>query len=241
VTQYLTFSYVASLASFGSAGSISHRPTDDRPARSAVLGLLAGALGIDRQDDEAHLALQAGLFVGVRVEDMGWRARELLTDYHSTTTAKSGPVYHTRWQELEAESTTVILSHREFLQNVSYSVALWQRPGTPLPHTLEACAAALREPVYVPYAGRKCCPFSLPLNPIVVEADTVRQAFERWDEATKAEREFRKKHWLEADPSYVAVDAGADEVGLEQVQRRDRIVSRVRWQFWPREEVIQPW
>jgi predicted metalloprotease len=76
--------------------------------------------------------------------------------------------------------------------------------------------------------GRKSCPLSLPMNPTIVKAEGVRQAFERREEATAAEREFRVKHKLDAVPRQIAVDGGAGEIGTQRVRRRDAIASRQR-------------
>lgn len=238
--RYLTFSMVAALSSNGGLAVGEKRQTEDRPAKSAVLGLLAAARGIPTGADQRHAELDRSLWYAVRVEDIGRRPRRLLIDFHTASTAptRRGVVYHTRRDEVLAGGRT-ILSQREYLEDTSYSVALWQRAGAEA--LLDELREALLRPVWTLYAGRKSCPFSLPLNPILVEAIDVRGAFVKRDEATAEEREFRRSLGLEAAPRYVAVDSASSETGARIETRRDTIVSRVRWQHSPREEAVSPW
>ena len=67
--SFLTFTLAAPLASFGSIAVGERRASSDRPAKSAILGLAAGALGIEREDNEAHAALAHELFYAVRTEN----------------------------------------------------------------------------------------------------------------------------------------------------------------------------
>jgi CRISPR system Cascade subunit CasD len=86
---FLTFTLAAPLASFGGVAVGERRGSDDRPAKSAIIGLLAAALGIEREDEETHAALAREFFCAVRIENFKVRApRRLMTDYH---TAQSPP------------------------------------------------------------------------------------------------------------------------------------------------------
>lgn len=238
--RFLTFSLVAPLASNGGLAVGEQRPTEDRPAKSAVLGLVAAACGIPAGADADHRDLDASLWYGVRIEDIGRRPRQLLSDYHtaSTAPARRGVVYRTRRDEILANGRT-ILSRREYLQDVSYTVALWERPGVDA--MLGNLRDALLKPVWTLYAGRKACAFSLPLHPLIVEANDVRAAFVARDEATEEVREFRRSLGLEAVPRYMAVDAASGETGPRVEVRRDAILSRGRWQHGPREEAVSSW
>src|SRR5689334_9905919 len=85
--SFLTFTLAAPLASFGSIAVGERRASSDRPAKSAILGLVAGALGIEREDNEAHAALAHELFYAVRTENLKVRSpRRLMTDYHTAQT-----------------------------------------------------------------------------------------------------------------------------------------------------------
>src|ERR1700693_5437136 len=81
--SFLTFTIVAPLAALGGVAVGERRATQDRPAKSAILGLIAGALGIEREDRDAHAELAQDYFYAVRVEDIGRSPRRLMTDYHT--------------------------------------------------------------------------------------------------------------------------------------------------------------
>lgn len=236
MTAFLTFTYCAALASHGTAGAVLQRPSDDRPAKSAILGLVAGALGLDREDQAAHAQLDSGLFYACRVEG---RSRPL-TDFHMAATAptRKGVAYLTRRDEVLGAERKIV-SYREYLQDVSCSIALWFRGDCRW--SLEDLAQALRTPVWTPYAGRKSCPLSLPMNPLIVAADDVRGAFLARDAETAGEQEFRKEHQMTFEPVLLAIDADAGEVGTRREMRRDTVMSRTRWQFSLREEAVCPW
>ena len=57
MARFLTLTFAAPLASFGAIAVGERRPSWDRPGKSAALGLIAGALGLDRSDEDAHRAL----------------------------------------------------------------------------------------------------------------------------------------------------------------------------------------
>ena len=73
------FTFAAPLASFGAIAVGESRPSWDRPAKSAALGLVAGALGLDRSDADAHRALAEGYLFPARGEDLPVRALGRLT------------------------------------------------------------------------------------------------------------------------------------------------------------------
>ena len=58
--DFLLFTLYAPLAALGEVAVGERRVSAARPARSAILGLLAAALGIERRDEAAHAALQEG-------------------------------------------------------------------------------------------------------------------------------------------------------------------------------------
>jgi CRISPR system Cascade subunit CasD len=246
--SFLTFTVAAPLASFGSIAVGERRASLERPAKSAVLGLIAGALGIEREDDEAHAALARELFYAVRTENMKVRSpRRLMTDYHTAQTPPRGrnQRFATRREELaDKQNLGTILSYREYRNDCSFSIALWARVS-PSRFSLEALAEALRKPVFAPYAGRKSCPLMLPMQPLVIEAANVREAFGRRDTMCQSQRDFLQSRGLIATPHELAVDADAPddarEVPGRRERRRDQILSRGRWQFGLRDEIVGSW
>lgn len=241
MTTYLTFTLAAPLASFGGVAVGERRASADRPMKSAILGLVAGALGIDRSDDEAHTALAEDWHYGARIEDLPSRSpRRLVTDYHTAQTSKriGKTRAATRREELQGEDIGTILTYREYRTDCSYTIALWPRGPAPR-HGAEAIKEALRRPVFVPYAGRKSCPLMLPMAPHIVEAGTLEGAFEAHDAASAKQTEFRKTYRLDPTPRHLAMEGEhkGDRRGRIE-KRRDTILSRKRWQFGPREEFI---
>jgi CRISPR system Cascade subunit CasD len=60
-------------------------------------------------------------------------------------------------------------TYRDYVVGGLYTVAHWARAGSKA--TLDPIKDALLEPVFAPFAGRACCSFALPFDPLIVEAD----------------------------------------------------------------------
>lgn len=253
MASILTFALVAPLGAMGGVAVGERRPVWDRPARSAVLGLVAACLGLTRAEEEAHAELAAGLGVALRREGP---AGPLLADYHTaqTGTPRRGRAFATRREELSGPRETV-LSRRDYRADPRFAAALWRRPTPAFRWALDELAAAMRKPGFVPYFGRKSCPLGLPLAPLVVEAGTVVEALVRRDgeaarlgwperEATSPRRRGRD---VGPEGGTLWADlAGPDEprLGVDHHRletRRDVPLSRRRWQFGLREEAAADW
>jgi CRISPR system Cascade subunit CasD len=237
----MTFVLAAPLGAMGSLAVGERRGSWDRPGRSAVLGLIAGGLGLDRTDETSHAALSAGLGIAVRREGA---VTPLLSDYHTAQTAptRRNRAFANRREELAAPDPQTILSRRDYRADTAFTVVLWRRPAVS-PWTLEDLAAALKKPRFVPYLGRKSCPLGLPMAPVIVDAETIRDALNQRDSvALRIERSMLEK------PSDGMVWAdmrdGDPALGLQDTHnetRRDEPLSRARWQFGLRDEVAAPW
>jgi len=245
---YLTFALVAPLASFGAIAVGERRSGWDRPARSAVLGLVGACLGLERDDDAGQEALAADYAVALLCHSPG----RLLADYHTTQvpSAKRGRRFATRAQELDFPSheLNTILSRRDYRSGAWHLGAISLRRDTAR-WTLEDLAAAMLQPCFVPYLGRKSCPLGLPLAPQISEAtDASAALLERHQsgpEALLPGRGGRTLRGVLADPpvaTTVVLDAGL--VGPDDTRhgrtefRRDQPRSRRRWQFDLREEAV---
>src|SRR5437764_7750010 len=77
--DFLTFALAAPLAAMGEIAVGERRGSWDRPARSAILGLIAACLGLAREDEAAHAALETGYGLTLRRQRLG----PLLADYHT--------------------------------------------------------------------------------------------------------------------------------------------------------------
>jgi CRISPR system Cascade subunit CasD len=237
--QCLMFRPYAPLASWGDIAVGEDRPSHEYPGRSAVLGLVAAALGI-RRDEQARLdTLSASLGLAVGVYSTG----KLLRDYHTSQVPSAKDMkkrpHRTRADELalpRAELNT-ILSRRDYRQDALCVVLLWQR-GTASEFTLSAIRDALLTPTFVLYLGRKSCPLAAPLHPQLVEAESLAAAF--------AAADFPPLHHLKgadrlqriAFDSDSALPLGEVEATRFSVTRRDEPRSRARWQFGDRTEHV---
>ena len=233
---FLTCVLAAPIGAMGALAVGERRGTWDRPGRSAVLGLIAACLGIEREDEEAHQALEAGYGMALRVERLG----PVLADYHTAQVppARRGRVFRTRREELAAPDLGTILSRRDYHVDVVVFVALWPREAAPR-WSFEAIAEAMREPRFVPYLGRRACPLMLPLSPEIEAAADPAAAL-----AARAGRD-RGLRLLSlgpaADPVVTLDAADARLFGLQYHRvelRRDALGSRQRWQFNLREEAV---
>lgn len=236
MTDYLIFRLYGPLAAWGVIAVGQERGSDTQPSKSAMIGLLAAALGIRRNEEERLAALAAGYGFAVRVESAG----VLLRDYHtaqvpSASDMKKRP-HRTRRDELliPRHDLNTVLSSREYRCDAQYTVALWALPEAP--YSLAALTTALAKPHFTLYLGRKSCPLALPVQAQVVTADDLATALTEisfHDEALLADNLKRDAlptlHWEE----------GIEERGLTAlltVTRRDQPLSRRRWQFRERRE-----
>ncbi|MCR5220681.1 MAG: type I-E CRISPR-associated protein Cas5/CasD [bacterium] len=183
--EYLFLTLRAPLQSWGTHAAVGERrPTADHPGRSAVVGLLAAALGIRRDQPEKLLALHQGLRLAVR-EDDGGKGR--LLDYHTTQVppAVRKRVFYTRRDELVSmlghnDDVGTVLSWREYLITAMFTVAL-RSVGEDVGATLEDMYEALKRPRLPLYFGRKSCPPGFPLMPFCAQAASLEEAFACYD------------------------------------------------------------
>ncbi|CCG08638.1 type I-E CRISPR-associated protein Cas5/CasD [Pararhodospirillum photometricum] len=221
MTLFLTLTLYAPLAAFGAIAVGETRPSWPRPGRSAVLGVVAAALGLARDEEEALASLGRDLGLAVRDDAPG----QPLSDYHTTQVPaqKRGRVHRTRQEELAAPDLNTILSQREYRTDALHSVALWRRPtADPAGPSLEAVAQALRRPGFAPYLGRRSCPFGLPLDPQLIEAATAAEALAA--RVVKAPEQALRTR-LKATGQRLAVDLDAPDRALRH-QPSERIETR---------------
>jgi len=223
------------MSSWGDIAVGEYRPTVNCPTKSAVLGLLAATFGIRRHEEDAHLGLHQGYGFAACLLEPG----ELLRDYHTIQIPKGQKEYATRRDELvfDRQDLCTILSKRDYRMDSYALAAFWRREKAPFP--LDYILKKLHRPHFVPYLGRKACPLALPLNPKVMEAETFREAFSRYpvySPVIRARDSLHKKtvryFWDQKEPDGVSFGLQATMV----YPRRDKVISRKRWQFANRDE-----
>lgn len=247
-SDFLLFRLFGPFASWGDVAVGEFRPSVAHPTKSAVLGLVGGALGVRREDREGQAYLRSGYGFGVRLDDPG----VLVTDYHTVETpharivdqrSKKGDVATTRRDELchAGDATKTNLSRREYRMDAKAVAALWRMAGSDAPWSLQQIAAALRSPQFTPYLGRKSCSPGLPFAPVIVEAEHPVEALRQarfdvdamlgagWTRPSRVQ--FR---WEEHNRE----EASVRIAGYRIERRRDDPMSRTEWLFGEREEFV---
>lgn len=214
MTEYLVFTLSAAMAAMGDLAGHERRGTLAWPGRSAVLGLLAAAKGIRRDDAQALTRLET-LRVAVGILDAG----EPLRDYHTVQTVPTAAAKRpdSRPAALATAgrlglNTTITL--RDYRVGVAYAVALWGAP-------LEGLAEALQRPAFTLYFGRKSCPLSAPPAPRCIQADNVVAALQQAKQPP-----FQK-------PARLALVASDERIEPDDVEdsRNDLAIDRGKWHF----------
>ena len=129
----------APLQAWGADSKFETRKTGREPTKSGVIGLLAAALGLRRDEREALLRL-TGLRFGVRVEREG----QLLVDYHTAKTQ---------------DEKTSYVTYRHYLQDAVFLAGIESEDAA----LLQQLQQALLHPAFPLYLGRRSCPPTLPL------------------------------------------------------------------------------
>lgn len=229
----LVFTLAAPIGAYGGLAVGERRYGAERPGRSLILGLVAAALGIERTDDAAHADLERRLGLAVRLDEPGG----MFDDYHTAQVpaARRGKRWPTRRAELAEPSLETILSIREYRADLRVTPALWLRePGEP---GLERIAEALMRPHFRLCIGRRSCPLGRPPAPHLISADSLVAAFDAYD---------REAAGTSAPISSISVVADAEAVDFlgprttpeRVVTRRDVVLSRSRWHFGTRHELV---
>lgn len=241
MSEFLMLRLYGPMASWGDIAVGEQRLSQGHPSKSAVIGLLAAALGIKRKEESRQLELANGYQMAVRVDSSG----ALLRDYHTVQVPPPdrGRRYYTRKDEMSVPKHTMntILSQRDYRVDAHYTVALYS--DNP-PYSLNELATALKSPHYTLYLGRKSCPLASPLSPKIVEAEHLKAAF---DQVT-VDNELYKKSQLSSTTTdqhtaYLWEGLSRSQAGFASEngsyllhERRDHVASRKRWQFISRKE-----
>lgn len=241
VETYALFRLQGVMASWGEVVAGEVRTSESTPTRSALLGMLGAALGIEREDDAAHHALSRMLHIAVLVHNAGTP----MEDYHTTQTPDGtrGRELTTRAEELSYKSLATILSRRTYYCDQSVTVAIWKKKrGTASERddrwSLEEIVEAINAPRWTLSLGRKSCPLLTPPEAHCVQAKTLKQALQQ--------RRFCSEFSIEPLHERLFWDEGLsfEEVGIKQqlsAMRRDEIHSRKNWTFRNRSVASAPW
>ena len=217
--EHLVFGLYAPMGAFGSYAGHERRRSDNVPPRSAILGLLGAALGIDRADADKQTALRR-----YRVAVRPMTISEPLRDFHTVQTVPQKikrPSSRRAAVAAIGRNINTSLTIRDYCTDVAIAVAVWSESGNwPLRHM----AAMLRRPTFVLYLGRKSCPLAAPLDPSIVQAP----------DPITALRTVTPPDWLHpVAPGGVTCDpfpgGTPDRIVIAPVEPCDR----VKWHFRP--------
>ncbi|MFC6180753.1 type I-E CRISPR-associated protein Cas5/CasD [Lactiplantibacillus daowaiensis] len=128
----LTIRFAAPLQSYGNEASFNYRTTNPYPTKSAVIGMVAAALGYQRTDQRI-LQLNE-LSFAVRIDQVG----SILTDY----------------QVVEWKANSRKVTYRDYIQDAVFMVALGSEDVT----LIETIEQALHQPRFPLFFGRRSNP-----------------------------------------------------------------------------------
>lgn len=155
----------APLQAWGTDSKFEVRRTNREPSKSAVIGLLAAALGLRR---DADLSKLSALRFGVRVDRNG----EVIKDFHMA----------------KAEKTSY-LTYRYYLSDAIFLVGLESEDRS----FLEQIERALRNPCFPLFLGRRSCPPTLPLV-LGIREDALETALRGEENQNKDLKSRRQSH-----------------------------------------------
>lgn len=220
MTEYVVFTLVAPMGSFGDLAGHERRGSDEWPSRSAILGLVGAALGVRRHDGQGQEELTRWR-VAVSTLSSGKPFRDFHTAQAVPTARIKRPA--TRRDALKSlrPGDNPLVTRRDYRTDCAFGVALWGSGD------LQHVRDALMLPVFTPYLGRKSCPLAAPMAPTIVAAD----------DPLKALRQVQLPSYLESrlDPERPLVVASDEPLagGREQI-RWDEPLDREAWHFGPR-------
>lgn len=182
----------APMQSWGISAKFDRRSTERVPSKSAIIGMIAGALGRKRNEPVEDLNT---LRFGVRVDKEG----HLMRDFQ---TAKS--------------VSDAYISSRYYLSDAAFLVGLEGNRAL-----LETIDQALKSPVYPIFLGRRSCPPEGRVT-LGIREDDLFSALKREPRLNEdAEREEKVRFVLDANPddteSYILRD---EAVSFNQLHRR---------------------
>ena len=219
--EHLVWTIAGPMGSFGESARAERRRTTLIPPRSALVGMVEAALGIERGDDGAHEALNRyGFAVQSRDESAPLR------DYHTVQSVpESVTGTATRGAALARAGRKVhtLITIRDYRTDIATRATMWA--DTPR-WTLAELARALRAPAFPLYIGRRSCPLASPTCPLLVHARTPLEAL----------AESAAPIWMPSvRPGLVCSDPFPGGSPDRVEQRPSEVLSRAQWHFANRE------
>lgn len=178
----------APLMSFGSVVVDQINRTDLYPYRAMLVGLLANALGLTRNEIDRHESIQRRLHYGARRD----RSGTTIVDYQTVDFDREGPMASTLGWTAEGvleeragggASEGTHIRYRHYVADAIVTVAVsLSAGGTP---DADAVVHALRKPARPLFLGRKCC---IPSAPVLLGTGTAGSLREALSDLPRIER-----------------------------------------------------
>lgn len=180
----LTIRLTAPLQSYGNQATFNQRTSSPYPTKSAILGMIAAALGIRREETQKLRSLNQ-LSFAVRVEQAG----QIFTEFQTVEYRKS------------ATKTARKLTYRDYLQDAVFMVAIGGSD-----EEIDKIVNALKYPKFALYLGRRSNPPAGRLkiktfneeNPLEVLRKLEWQASD-WYKKKYKEKEYTTQIYADAD------------------------------------------
>ncbi|MFO0558961.1 MAG: type I-E CRISPR-associated protein Cas5/CasD [Polyangiales bacterium] len=218
------------MQSYGASSVGVNRPTEDAPTKSALVGLLGAALGIDRIDVRALVELDRAMATVVRVDCAG----RIETDYH---TAQDVPT-------MEGGGAKVALTRRSYLADAVFTVLLCNESE----EVLAEWHDALRYPRWAPVLGRRACPPAVAMVErefAMIEGATWSELLAKVPIASEVALRAARPTDTQASAFTVYVDerlcSDEERERGRTLVRRDRIVGPGQRMFFDRAACVLEW
>lgn len=168
------------MMSYADTGFGQLREQGAAPSRSAVIGIIAAGMGIERGNQRL-----LDLHQGLRVHTACALPGALLTDYHTVLTAGYKDYDETQLRREGAEGNPT-LTWRSYHLDAHFTALVESSDET----LIAQCRAALMDPVFIAYLGRRSCVPTIPLRPEPVVGDSIEAALQN---SVRTARNRRKK------------------------------------------------
>lgn len=164
----LCFRLHGAMAAWGNpAASGGERPSDTRPGRGAVLGILAAALGYGHYREADIARLSSGVWIASASHGHLRLAGDFRTFQTNPKPKRGGPPWRTRREAMRAGIGDTGIGIRQHVEDALWRVFVAARPRSGI--ALEELRAALAAPRFLLCLGRREFPLALPPDPQVVE------------------------------------------------------------------------
>lgn len=173
----LTIKLAAPLQSYGNEATFNYRTSYHYPSKSAILGMIAAAMGY-RRDDDQHIQQLNQLAIAVRIDQPG----TILSDFHIVE-------YNRKKNERK-------LTYRDYLQDAVFLVAISGKGNQ-----IDEINEALRHPRFQLSLGRRA---NVPAGPLKTMIFDDRDPIEilsnvRWQASTWYQRKLRNNHFIDIE------------------------------------------